>query len=167
MARSKTAELLRLLARHGVDHVIVGGVAAVLQGAPVVTLDLDVVHSRTPDNVRRLLAALAEIHASYRTRTDRRFEPRESHLAAAGHQLLRTDLGDLDLLGTVGDRLGYEELSESCLEMQVAGVTVRVLKLERVIELKERAGREKDRATLPVLRQTLRLRRQAPDPSED
>lgn len=157
VGRAKFAELLALLSRHGVDFVVVGGVGAVLQGVPILTRDLDVVHARTPDNIRRILAALAEVKAFYRTRTDRRFEANEAHLAAAGHQLLSTELGDLDLLGTVGEGLGYEELVPDSHEMEVAGIKVRVLTLARIIELKEQAGRPKDLAALPILRQTLGL----------
>ena len=62
-APTKIAELLGVLARHQVDFIVVGGVAAVIQGAPVNTFDLDVVHARTPDNIERLLGALRELDA--------------------------------------------------------------------------------------------------------
>jgi hypothetical protein len=34
--------LLRVLSAHGVEFILVGGLAAVLQGAPIITGDLDV-----------------------------------------------------------------------------------------------------------------------------
>jgi len=40
--------LLRVLLRHGVDFFVVGGVAAQLEGAPILTLDLDVLYDKTP-----------------------------------------------------------------------------------------------------------------------
>ncbi len=43
-APTKIAELLGVLARHQVDFIVVGGVA-VIQGAPVTTFDLGVVHA--------------------------------------------------------------------------------------------------------------------------
>ena len=49
--------ILQTLAKHQVDFIVVGGVGAVLQGAPISTFDLDVVHSRTSDNIDRLLVA--------------------------------------------------------------------------------------------------------------
>jgi hypothetical protein len=58
--------ILETLVTHKVDVIVVGGVSAVLNGAPVMTLDLDVVHSRTPANVGRLLIALAGLDAEYR-----------------------------------------------------------------------------------------------------
>jgi hypothetical protein len=157
-SRARIGDLLRLLARHGVEHVVVGGVGSVLQGAPILTRDLDIVHSRSPQNIRRLLAALAEVHAFYRTRTDRRFEPGESELAAPGHQLLSTDLGDLDVRGTIGAGRSYDDIRGRAVRFELSGTPVMVLDLAAIIELKEALGREKDRAMLPLLRQVLAAR---------
>jgi len=41
-----------------VETIVVGGVAAVLQGAPIATFDLDLVHRRSEENVARLQDAL-------------------------------------------------------------------------------------------------------------
>jgi hypothetical protein len=152
------------LAEHKVDFIVVGGISAVLHGAPVNTFDVDIVHSRATENLDRLLKALGELHAYYRGQGDRRISPRISYLASPGHQLLMTRAGSLDLLGTVGKtghERGYEELLQHSLEMVVDGLHLRVLDLATVIELKEEAGRDKDRAVLPVLRRTLEERQQA------
>ena len=53
--------LLARLASSGVELVVVGGLAAVAQGAPLTTQDVDVVHRRTPENVDRLLAILGPL----------------------------------------------------------------------------------------------------------
>lgn len=155
-------EILRVLADHEVDFIVVGGVSATLQGAPVTTFDLDLVHSRAAENLERLLAALLALGAYYRGQGDRRIPPRISYLASPGHQLLMTRAGSLDLLGTVGipgHERGYQDLLPHAFEMDVGeGLRLRVLALATVIELKEEAGREKDRAVLPVLRRTLQER---------
>lgn len=52
----------RLLLKHRVDFVVIGGVAAILSGSPSLTEDLDIV-PRAADNLDRLSAALVEIHA--------------------------------------------------------------------------------------------------------
>lgn len=100
MARARFAEILRLLAAGDVEFVVVGMTAGILQGAPVTTLDVDVVHRRTPENVERLLRVLADLDAVSR-HDPRRLRPGESHLIGPGHQLLATRLGDLDCLGTI------------------------------------------------------------------
>jgi hypothetical protein len=47
-------EILRVLDRHGVRHVLIGGLAATLWGSPHVTTDVDVTPDRARDNLRRL-----------------------------------------------------------------------------------------------------------------
>jgi len=142
-----------------VDFVVVGGVAAVLQGAPISTFDLDVVHSREEVNIRRLLTALESLEACFRLQPERRLRPDASHLSSPGHQLLLTRFGPLDLLGEIGRSRTYPELVKRAVEMQVGeGVSVRVLDLETLIAVKEEAAAEKDLAALPVLRRTLEER---------
>ena len=151
--------MLRVLKAHGVDFIVVGGVCAVLHGAPVATFDLDVVHSRSPDNLDRLLDALDSLRASSRSHRDRAVAPGRSHLASPGHQLLITAHGPLDLLGTVGAGRGYDDLLPHTAEVSLTpDLTIRVLHLETLIELKEETSREKDLAVLPILRRTLEER---------
>jgi hypothetical protein len=155
MPPARFAEILRLLAAHDVEFVVVGMTAGILHGAPVTTVDLDVVHRRTRENVVRLLEVLAELDAVYR-HDPRRLRPGESHLIGPGHQLLATTHGDLDCLGTIDQDRGYEDLLGQTVELSLAGgLAIRVLSLPALIEAKERAGRPKDLAALPVLKATL------------
>lgn len=147
-------EILRVLDAHGVESIVVGGVSAVLQGAPMTTFDLDLVHSRSPDNVGRLLKALDALDAHARGRGAERLRPERSHLESAGHQLLMTSHGPLDLLGEVGNGREYRDLLDHSKEMRVGDTVVRVVDLDTLIELKEAAGRDKDVAVLDILRRT-------------
>jgi hypothetical protein len=159
-----------VLTDHQVAFLVVGGVSAVLQAAPVNTFDLDVVHSREPENLTRMLAALQSLDSYYRGQGTRRIKPGLSHLASPGHQLLSTRAGYLDVLGTVGAvgaERGYEELLPHTIEVDLgAGLRVRLLDLATLIELKEQAGRDKDKAVLPILRRTLEERQKASRPPE-
>jgi hypothetical protein len=79
---------------------------------------------------------------------------------STGHQNLITKYGPLDLLGSVGKGMGYEELLPHSTAMLIsADKSVRVLNLETLIELKEQLGGEKDRAMLPLLRRTRERKR--------
>jgi hypothetical protein len=148
--------ILKTLHQHKVKFIIVGGVCAVLHGAPLATFDLDVVHSREPDNLTRLSAALEELGALYRVPGRREMKPSPSHLASEGHQLLMTRFGPLDLLGTIGKGREYNQLLQETVEMEVGpGLKVRVLTLENLVKTKEETGQEKDRAALPLLRRVL------------
>jgi hypothetical protein len=155
-------EVLRTLSIHKVDFVVVGGISAVLNGAPVNTFDLDIVHSRDPENIARLLKGLEELDAEYRYTGGRKLKPAESHLASKGHQLLITRFGPVDVLGTIGNNLSYEDLLPHTTEMFVTDVLKsRILNLETLIEIKEGLATEKDRAALPILRRTLEERRKS------
>ena len=147
---------LHVLVRHEVEFVVVGMMAGVLNGALVTTVDLDIVHRRTPENIVRVMAALGELGASYRDLTGRRLPPNPSLLAATpGHNLFSTNCGSVDVLSTVGKRHSYEDLLPNSIEVDLEGSVVRTIGLALLIELKENAARPKDLAVLPLLRNTL------------
>ena len=74
----------------------------------------------------------------------------------AGHQLLMTNAGPLDVLGEIGSHRDYTMLAPRSRVVDVGrGLRVRVLDLDALIETKREAGRAKDLATLPVLERTL------------
>jgi hypothetical protein len=76
---------LRTLREGGVEFAVVGGLAAVLNGAPVNTFDLDIVPARTEANVAKLLGVLETLDAM---QPDRRFKPNAGHFRSPGHHNL-------------------------------------------------------------------------------
>lgn len=162
-------DILEVLVRHEVEFIVVGGVAAILEGAPIATFDLDVVYRSTADNNSRLATALVELKALYKDPAGRRITPDELKLETLKRHLLRTKLGPLDVLKGIGDELTYEHLLGRSYEYEVADLRLQVLDLATVIETKEFADRPKDRASLPILRRTLQLKRQEqePEPSDN
>jgi hypothetical protein len=148
--------LLGILVEHDVDFLVVGGVGAVLQGATLSTFDLDIVHSTEPANIARLLGALENLDACYRTQPDKRLRPSQTHLSSPGHQLLMTRFGPLDVLGSIGKGRRYQDLLPHAAEMTIGGgIRIRVLDLKTQIAVKEETGQEKDLAALPLLRRAL------------
>jgi predicted nucleotidyltransferase len=147
---------LRRLCETEIQFVLVGGLASALHGAPVQTYDVDVVYSLDPTNIDRLLEALQSLNAVFRMQPERRLQPNRRHLVAGGHLNLLTSFGPLDLLGTIGQNLGYSDLLPHSREMDVGqGIRVWVLDLETIISIKEQLASEKDLAVLPTLRRTL------------
>ena len=156
MVERRLTAMIRALHDAGVEFLVVGGLSAVLNGVPVNTFDVDVVHRRSPENIDRLMPVLEALDAVYRIQPERRLCPAKLALLSTGHQNLLTKNGPLDLLGAIGNDLGYEELLPRSSEMLIAeGVRVRILNLETLIEVKEQLNGEKDRAMLPLLRRTL------------
>lgn len=132
--------------------------AAQLEGAPILTLDLDVLYDKTAENITRLLAALRELKARYRDPAARPIEPDMAKLETMRTHLLLTELGALDVLGSIGNGLTYQDLAGRTVSFELGEMRVRVLELAAVIETKEQANRPKDHAALPVLRQTLAMK---------
>lgn len=153
-------QLIVALCQAHVDFVIIGGAAAVLHGAPVTTRDLDIVHDRSPGNVERLLRVLLDMGAYNRADlANRKLPPTASALSGRGHLNLQTQHGPLDVLCELDDSRGYAELLPHAVEVTEEGLSLRVLDLPTLIEVKARAGRPKDRLVLPVLIATLEEQR--------
>ena len=55
------AAVLRTLTAAQVDFIVIGAVAAIAHGLIHTTEDVDVVYARTPDNLRRIVRALASL----------------------------------------------------------------------------------------------------------
>ena len=148
-------EILKILSKHEVDFIVVGGVCAVLHGAPVTTFDLDIVHSRARENITRLMSALEKLEAYYRERKDKQITPKQAHLASPGHHLLITKSGPLDLLGTIGSGHTYTDLRPFTVELHVGNLRIRILDLETLIRVKKETITEKDKIIIPILQRTL------------
>jgi hypothetical protein len=155
--RPRYLELLRALASQGVSFIVVGGVAAVLEGAPITTLDLGVLYDRRTENLERILAVLDALQARYRDPAGREIHPNRERLENLRIPFLLTELGPLDLLTEVGHGWIYDDRLPAPTVRTVGELEVRVLALRKLIEVKEIAGRDKDRAMLPLLRRALEL----------
>ena len=148
-------ELLRSLVEGNVAFIVVGGVAAVIEGAPISTFDLDVVYSLDETNINRLAGVLEDLSAVYVDPGGRTIRPTADRLCAGGHHLLRTCYGRLDVMGSIGDALAYRDLLPRSQPRTVRGLEVMILGLDALIATKEAADRPKDRAVLDLLRETL------------
>jgi predicted nucleotidyltransferase len=137
--------LLRALAQGGVEFILVGGVAATAHGSARLTQDVDVVYSRSTDNLSRIVSALAP-HSPYLRGAPPGLPFRwdEATLRRGLNFTLTTALGDLDLLGELTGGGSYEDLVADTISIRVFAVECRCLGLERLIRVKRAAGRPKD-----------------------
>ena len=146
--------ILKALSDADVEFIVVGGVCAVLHGAPVSTFDLDLVYSRTGHNLTRLEKVLRELEAFYREKPE--ISPNASRLDSSGHHLLMTKYGPLDLLGSTVGNQGYADLLKRTDEVDIGeGIRINILSLSTLINMKKKLGRNRDRAVLPILLKTL------------
>ena len=138
-------KLLRLLTEHDVAFIILGGVAAVIHGSSRLTQDLDVVYQRSPQNLTRLVQALAK-HSPYLRGAPPGlpFQWSVATLRMGLNFTLETSVGPLDLLGEVTGGGSYEDLLAHTIEVEVFGIRCRCLDLPALIRTKRAAGRPKD-----------------------
>jgi len=113
-------KLLRLLTEHDVAFLIIGGVAAVIHGSSRLTQDLDVVYQRSPQNLTRLVQALAEQAPYLRgAPPGLPFQWSVATLRMGLNFTLETSVGPLDLLGEVTGGGSYEDLNVEAEEQQI------------------------------------------------
>lgn len=160
MPHPKTADLevlLRALVDAGVEMIVVGGAAAVIHGAPISTLDVDVVPDQSPDNLARLSAALIRLEARFRpVLPGRDLTPTVEHLAGTGQLQLTTREGPLDILCRLHDGRGYAELVDRSRLIEAEHLRVRVIDLDALIEIKESTGRARDLLVVGILRDLMK-----------
>lgn len=139
------SKFLRALGDTSVEYILVGGAAATVHGSARLTLDIDVVYRRTPQNLVRLRDALAP-HAPYPRGAPAGLPFRwdVETLARGLNFTLATSLGPIDLFGEIPGGGTYEQLLPDTLAVTVFGVTCRCLTLDRLIDVKRAAGRTKD-----------------------
>jgi hypothetical protein len=126
--------------------VIIGGIAATLQGSTTITRDFDVCYSRDRTNVERLASALRELNARLRgVDGDVPFQLDAASLRNGLNFTFKTKHGDFDCLGDPGGGFDYELLKRNADKVNVAGLKVIVASLDDLIAMKRAAGRNKDR----------------------
>jgi hypothetical protein len=105
--------IVRVLDRHSVEYLLVGGVAAAIHGASRPTFDVDCVPRRSALNLARLAAAMRELNARLHVEGLDDAESAQlpvllddDMLARMEISTWRTDAGDLDVLADIPDRHG-------------------------------------------------------------
>ena len=155
--------LLRLLVEAKVDFIIVGGAAATAHGSARLTLDLDIVYSRSSTNIERLVNALRHIQPYLRgAPPGLPFDWSTQTIQKGLNFTLTTTLGAIDLLGEIVGGGRYEQMLPQTIEIEVADVNCRCLSLERLIEVKRAAGRPKDIEAVAELEKILSEIQQEP-----
>jgi hypothetical protein len=141
--------LLEILDRHGVNFVVVGGLAGVAHGSAHPTFDLDVAYARDDANLSRLAAALRELAVKLRgAPADLPFQIDARTLANGSNFTFDTEFGAFDVLGDVEGIRSYEELRRAANVGELDGVSVRIASIDDLIAMKRAANRPKDRNML-------------------
>ena len=140
--------ILRALHEHRLEAVLIGNAAAAMHGAPVTTLDFDFMFRDTPTNLRKLKAVAADLHAMIL----RPFYP-----VSRLYRVVDDDTGlQTNFLPQIHGVRSFEGLRSRSVERDVDGLLLRVASLDDIIANKKAAGRDRDKAVLPILEKTLK-----------
>jgi predicted nucleotidyltransferase len=147
------AQIIPPLVRAKVDFILIGGMAAILHGSARVTFDVDLVYSRTPENIEHLAAALAP-HAPYLRDAPPNlpFAWDAKTICSGLNFTLTTGVGDVDLFGELAGGETYRDLLPHSFDVDAFGVRFKCLDLPTLIRIKEAASRPKDREAVAELR---------------
>lgn len=139
-------QILKRLTEYDVRYVLIGGVAAVVHGSPVVTRDVDVCAPLDDENRAKIIEALRGLKPRWRFRPDK-FIPVDDaeKFRGAKHLYINTDWGDIDILGELPDFCSFEDLAGKTVETDMGGFKCEVLDLDTLIAVKRAAGRDKDK----------------------
>jgi hypothetical protein len=143
--------ILRALADHAVDYVIVGGLAVQTHGHVRTTVDIDLFPAPHPRNLARLADALSALQA-------RVLNPGSEHVNIDAAMLPRATLwqfatrhGAVDVLHDAPGAPPYAELRARALEIELGDMTVPVAGRDDLIGMKRASGRPADLEDLAAL----------------
>jgi hypothetical protein len=144
--------IIEVLDSHGVAYVLIGGMAAVSLGAPLVTQDIDICYRRDRANLEALANALRQLNATLRgVDEDVRFPLDADALANGNNFTFNTDAGPLDCIGVPAGTDGFDDLIISACKIDLDGIEVLVAGIDDLMRMKRASRRPKDQAALPIL----------------
>jgi hypothetical protein len=143
--------LARALRAAKLEAIVIGNSASMLNGAPVTTQDIDLVIRDTRPNRRKLARFADQIGGSAPMPVSElsKVEWIEGRLAVPVEIHYNRISGGLT----------FSSLRSRAQIVVVGGEKLLVASLADVIRSKQAAGRPKDRAVLPILRDTLKVRK--------
>jgi hypothetical protein len=143
--------ILEVLAAHGVDYVIVGGLAVQTHGHVRTTVDIDVFPRPDRANLGRLADALNTLHAkvlnpgSVGMRIDAAMLPQETLWQFS------TKHGAIDVMHDAPGAAPYDEMRDRALEISLGDLKLAVAGLDDLISMKRASARPVDLEDLAVL----------------
>ena len=148
--------LLERLVRHEVEFVVIGGYAAMAHGATYITLDVDICTRLTGTNLERVHAAFADLHPYHRMTPQKIPFTLPADIEHGFRNVyLKTDLGQIDCLGSMPDVGDYAFAREHSVALKLSFGECHFLDCPTLIRAKEVVGRPKDFLVVAQLRAIL------------
>jgi len=146
--------LLQRLLEHEVDFVLIGGFAAMVHGATLVTQDLDICAAISEGEVKKLRNALRDLHPVHRMNPNAKhsFLNYPEDLKGINNIYLETDLGILDILSQAPPAGAFHEIKSRSIEISLFGFKCKVISMDDLIQIKTSMSRPKDQQTVIELK---------------
>ena len=150
-ARSSLERLAAALKTAGLEAILIGNAAAALQGAPVTTLDFDLLFRKSPRNVKKLRTFADALGAVV-------LKP--YYPASDLYRVVDEDGGlQVDFMTRIHGVRSFESLRSRAVAFDIGDARLLVADLADILRSRRMAGRPRDLAVLPVLEATLDERR--------
>jgi predicted nucleotidyltransferase len=158
-------ELFRVLAEHGVDYLVIGGVAAQVHGHRRTTKDLDVTPAPDSENFKRLAAALLALDAHPVELGPSAPTPTAEQLRVAPVvPPLSTRHGELHILNEVPGATVYAGMRTRALTIDLDGIAMHIVGVDDLIRMKQTLGRPGDIEDIEALTNVARREARSADP---
>ena len=153
-------EIIAALVRADVRFVVIGGVAATIQGSARFTNDIDICYDTAPDNVERLVQLLVGWSAYLRgVERGLPFVMDAKAFRITPVMTLTTDVGNIDVLDVVRGVGDFAAVLKASEVVEIEDLEFRSLKLDALIASKRSVGRPRDVEHLIELEAIRALRR--------
>lgn len=143
-------KLLVSLEEHKVRYVLIGGIALILNGGGITTVDIDlsIIHDRS--NLNALAAALNEFDPRLRNGIPIELDERAF---GGGFATYFTSVGVVQVINRLHGFKSFDELEAESNLMTIKGVPIRIASLAALEKMKDGTGRPKDQIHLDIIRQ--------------
>jgi predicted nucleotidyltransferase len=143
--------ILRALAEHKIDYVLIGGLAVQTHGHVRTTNDADLIPAPDPANLARLATALRSLEARVLNPGEEKAEIDAKMLSRATIWQFASRDGDIDVMHEVPGGRSYDELNKRALHVQLGDIDVPVVSLDDLIQMKLARARPVDLADVASL----------------
>lgn len=139
------------LTAHGVDYVLIGGLAVQTHGHTRMTNDIDLIPAPDRDNLERLAQALNALDARVLNPGSEGVPISSAMLPRATVWQFATPHGDIDVVHDAPGAAPYEQLKERALEVDLGTARIQVAGRDDLVRMKLARGREIDRDDVAAL----------------
>lgn len=142
-------KIIKAIKKVKLDCILIGNTAVALFGVPVMTKDIDFFVRDTLLNKKKI-RHFAKLIGSTATISD---EALTDMIKVSGKEI------DVDFMFSIGKSLKYESVKSRAKEMNIGDVSLKIASIEDIVASKTSANRTKDKLTLSIIEDTLKIKK--------